>query len=142
MRKIILLNLIAFTSLSFGQDMSLIKAKLETGYYINTNIISGEETPIILTFILRGERCKAFGIGASTQSMIKMNRGKIKLTNGYCQNNKFKFTGYFYDKNKMFGAKGKREEGVLTIPPQLGFFSIKNIRKDNGKEDLESDMLK
>lgn len=139
----IIISSIALISFSFGQDLSLIKAKLETGYYINTNIVSGEVTPIILTFILKGERCKAFGTGSSTQSMIKMNRGKITLTNGYCKKNKFKFKGYFYDKEKMFGAKGSRTDGILTIPPQIGYFSIKNIEKDNGKKGkgLESEML-
>lgn len=142
MIKKILISSILLATLSYGQDMSLIKAKLETGYYINTNIVSGDTTPVILTFLLGGEVCKAFGKGTSTQSMIRMDRGKIKLTNGYCKSNKFKFTGYFYDKEKMFGAKGTRNDGILTVPPQIGYFSIKNIKKDVEKETLETGMLK
>jgi len=133
MKKIILTGMTLLTTI-FGQDMSLIPAKLETGYYINSNIIGGTDYPIILSFKLRGQNCKAFGKGTSTASMIKINRSIIKLTNGYCKKNKFEFEGYFYDKNKMFGAAGERTDNVLSIYPQKGYFSIKNIRKKENKK--------
>ena len=141
MIKQIIIGLVGLSVISMADDLSLIKAKLETGYYLNTELEESDKTPVILTFILKGKKCKAFGTGTSSSAMMKMNRGKIILTNGYCKKSKFKFEGYFYDRNKMFGAKGERTDNILTIRPQIGYFSTKNIKNQEVRKKSSSSIV-